>query len=1128
MRLRFLSVLACTSLLAVFPESMAASSGYSAAVISGTKPVLYWELNETAGPAKDAAGRATGGAHDAVYENVTFGANGPRPSDGLAGMDQGNRAPGTHRAGAVRYSRLKTAAKVPADKYSVQCWFKSFMPFDSLGVHSVLGRGNGRAFMADARDTVGVGGDDHRTREGKVYFYEPLSGVIVNGKTRLRSNAWHHLVLVRDGNRIQVFVNGNLEIETEVSWGGGDGEHLTVGNRVDCGPGCAYGLMGLVDEVAVWDRPLSAAEAQELYELAGPEPGRLQPKPLPPRKIVTPPTPLRRQPGEKDLIIGNQFLTLTFRLSEGRLEPESLVNHLTGETLPLVHSDGFALYRGEFDPDVPKQSIRLGDFALTDFRRAERTVRFDLESHRHQIACRWQWELSPDGPYARSQLEVKNIGAEPLEIPDADVLVLRLASSSGTPDQSAIPQRRSGAVGDGDGVALVAGQSVFAVLEALLYDYRLGVSKDGQGYRVGHNPAWILQSGEAALSKKAVLGVGGKGEAGRWLVEKYLMPNWRQTKQGNPQWDRFWGYNITFDEFWSLGTPENLTLAKALGKAREAYGFGFRYVGPDITTYKGWGLNQEVFSDGEKGFQNVVAAIEAAGSRVEGYYGVGTPEFMRTAETRKHYRDTLCDLVDRHHLKMLVFDGFFGGLGGHQIYVREQVWDNFCQTIEMLHARHANLMIGLESFSPNLLSRWIWVNTQFDHHATHYLKYNPDAKLNNVGCELTPDAGAGSFPLLHSRDANTGSSGVYELYGVPWRGVETFGPLWQLVYNAFYQGSAAMERSRDQWVLNLFGAATVISPVVYGRIFGQPPEDLQWLGRMLKLRDANLEVLQECRPKENGDIFHCKGDRGLAVFRHLRWETRGEKSFTLDESIGLSNRQSDYLVRQIYPTECVLAKADGQWRWKPGDRVTLRVNPFELCLVSIEPLAALQEPIVLGCDYERRAGGAITLLGLPGASAEFKRWPRAGPPEGPKRLPSRGSRTRAPGTAAWPRFAQCPTPSGRRSWRNCSRGSTSSRPRVSRPLGGRPTFTACWSTIGSTRTSTPKSRPPGKSKWASCALQALVLRRRSSHSARDRDSCDARARRPLQRGRRCYSSRSGRSSYGGPAERGGARKVPRS
>ena len=31
------------------------------------------------------------------------------------------------------------------------------------------------------------------------------------------------------------------------------------------------------------------------------------------------------------------------------------------------------------------------------------------------------------------------------------------------------------------------------------------------------------------------------------------MPNWRQTKQGNPQWDRFWGYNITFDEFLAAG-----------------------------------------------------------------------------------------------------------------------------------------------------------------------------------------------------------------------------------------------------------------------------------------------------------------------------------------------------------------------------------------------------------------------------------------------------------------------------------------------------------------------------------------------------------------------------------------------
>ena len=39
----------------------------------------------------------------------------------------------------------------------------------------------------------------------------------------------------------------------------------------------------------------------------------------------------------------------------------------------------------------------------------------------------------------------------------------------------------------------------------------------------------------------------------------------------------------------------------------------------------------------------------------------------------------------------------------------------------------------------------------------------------------------------------TASAGVYAPYGVPWRGVETFGPLWQLIYNPFYQGASAMD-----------------------------------------------------------------------------------------------------------------------------------------------------------------------------------------------------------------------------------------------------------------------------------------------------------------------------------------------
>jgi hypothetical protein len=304
---------------------------------------------------------------------------------------------------------------------------------------------------------------------------------------------------------------------------------------------------------------------------------------------------------------------------------------------------------------------------------------------------------------------------------------------------------------------------------------------------------------------------------------------------------------------------------------------------------------------------------------------------------------------------------------------RERVWDNFRESVETLQARHPDLFIGLESFSPNVLTRWLWVNTQFDHHASHYLKYNPDAALNNVRAELIPDAGAGSLPVLHGRDVVTASGGVYAPYGVPWRGVETFGPLWQLVYYPFYQGASAMERSRDNWALNLFGAATILSPVTYGRIFGQPPEDFEWLGRMLRLRDANLHVFEECAAKENGDIFHARGDRGFAVFRNLRWEVNAERSFTLDGYIGLSARDREYVVRQIYPVERVLTEPNGKWRWRFGDSVRLTLDPFQLKMLYIEPAANWKEPVPAGRDFEDDTRGRITLLDLPGEGPWYAR-----------------------------------------------------------------------------------------------------------------------------------------------------------
>ncbi len=334
MFLRLMSVVGFLLVLPVMVASAAEGSHYAAAVMSKTKPVLYWELNETNGPARDAAATARG-ANDGVYENVTFGGPGPRPVDGLSKMDSQNTAPSVNRRGAVRYARVKTTAGVPTDRYSVQGWFRSTLPFAANAVHTLFGRGNG---AGEARDTVGVGGSWNLSPLGKLYFYEPVTGKVIAGTTTLRPDRWYHVVMVRDGANVKVYLNGRMEIDTEAgAWPGGDGEQLTAGNRADyASMQYAYGLEGLVDEVGVWDRPLVVGEVNELYTLAGPIP-------LPPAfalfaDAATPQPCFLAQAGKAQaVIVVGQKSDPFYRWVAG--EVQRYLRELTGAELPIVTSD---------------------------------------------------------------------------------------------------------------------------------------------------------------------------------------------------------------------------------------------------------------------------------------------------------------------------------------------------------------------------------------------------------------------------------------------------------------------------------------------------------------------------------------------------------------------------------------------------------------------------------------------------------------------------------------------------------------------------------------------------------------------------------------------------------------------
>jgi hypothetical protein len=250
-------------------------------------------------------------------------------------MDPDNAAASIQRTGAVRYSRLKTDAGVPTDRYSVQCWFLSTVPFHTNAVHTVFGRGNS---SGEARDTVGVGGASELTQSGRVYFYEPASGRITSGRSTLDADTWYHVVFVRNGAEAKVYLNGHVEINTQAGpWPGGDGEQLTVGNRADyLLKRHTLGLTGLIDEVAVWDRPLEPSEVTELYKVAGPIP--------PPPAFVlfadasTSPVCFLAQAGQAKAVIAiGRDSGPFYRWVAGELQ--RYLRELTAAELPIITSD---------------------------------------------------------------------------------------------------------------------------------------------------------------------------------------------------------------------------------------------------------------------------------------------------------------------------------------------------------------------------------------------------------------------------------------------------------------------------------------------------------------------------------------------------------------------------------------------------------------------------------------------------------------------------------------------------------------------------------------------------------------------------------------------------------------------
>ena len=225
-------------------RTMQSEHGAYAKSVLGAKPVAYWRLDEAAG--RVAANAVKGGVSANVFDGAAWylpgvgsgtgwGNGEALKSSAFSGDKQINRA--LHLAGGCIEAELKLA-----DKASIALWLW-------LGHESGASERSGAIIEALGAKLVAQQSADHRLR-------------FVIGEARmkdeLRADDWHFIVLVRDGAKLRVHLDGAAQPALEGDAGEGNSK-LVFGN----------GLEGKLDEIAVFDRALSPEEIADFWKISG-------------------------------------------------------------------------------------------------------------------------------------------------------------------------------------------------------------------------------------------------------------------------------------------------------------------------------------------------------------------------------------------------------------------------------------------------------------------------------------------------------------------------------------------------------------------------------------------------------------------------------------------------------------------------------------------------------------------------------------------------------------------------------------------------------------------------------------------------------------------------------------------
>ncbi len=172
--------------------------------------------------------------------------------------------------------RLRIEATVPADAYSVSFWFRNDLGIGARAITAYLMSHASDRDSGQNGDNLGIGGTHEAGRAGKLFVWTgKAKDESIRGSKVMQVGAWHHIVLVRAGKKLRVYLNGTEkpELEGELAVAAPENRKLFIGARNDrFAP-----LKGSVAELAVFDRALTPEEALRLHAASGQKNGTAQP-----------------------------------------------------------------------------------------------------------------------------------------------------------------------------------------------------------------------------------------------------------------------------------------------------------------------------------------------------------------------------------------------------------------------------------------------------------------------------------------------------------------------------------------------------------------------------------------------------------------------------------------------------------------------------------------------------------------------------------------------------------------------------------------------------------------------------------------------------------------------------------